>query len=261
MTASRPAVPPAPRCKLSAAHGAKRVVLAVPVAPPDTLEELSSDADEIVCLASPTPFFAIGEWYRDFSQVPDERVVSLLALAATPAADLVEATSADDPPEHRRDEEVTFRVGHAVLAGHLTVPVGAVGLVLFAHGSGSSRHSPRNQFVARALNGAQVGTLLFDLLSRDEELTARTCSTSSCSPAGSSKRPTGRSGASLAWRSGTSAPVRGRPPRSGRPANQDRTSRPWFREADGPTSRCVDSGTCTHQPCSSWAVATTPSSI
>jgi pimeloyl-ACP methyl ester carboxylesterase len=56
-----------------------------------------------------------------------------------------------------------------VLEGELNVPVGAGGIVLFAHGSGSSRHSPRNQFVARTIREAGVGTLLFDLLTREEE--------------------------------------------------------------------------------------------
>src|SRR4030095_8073159 len=55
------------------------------------------------------------------------------------------------------------------LSGNLTVPDGAKTLVLFAHGSGSSRHSPRNQFVARTLNDSGLATLLFDLLTREEE--------------------------------------------------------------------------------------------
>ena len=55
------------------------------------------------------------------------------------------------------------------LAGHLTIPSGADGVVLFAHGSGSSRHSARNRFVADVLNRAGLGTLLFDLLTADEE--------------------------------------------------------------------------------------------
>src|SRR2546425_11354094 len=59
--------------------------------------------------------------------------------------------------------------GQIMLEGELSVPVGAMGVVLFAHGSGSSRHSPRNQFVARTIREAGVGTLLFDLLTRDEE--------------------------------------------------------------------------------------------
>jgi putative phosphoribosyl transferase len=65
--------------------------------------------------------------------------------------------------------EVQIPAGRAVLSGNLTIPENAIGLVLFAHGSGSSRHSPRNQFVARTLNRAGLGTLLFDLLTPEEE--------------------------------------------------------------------------------------------
>ena len=65
--------------------------------------------------------------------------------------------------------EVQIQAGRAGLSGDLTIPEGAAGLLLFAHGSGSSRHSPRNQFVARTLNRAGVGTLLFDLLTPEEE--------------------------------------------------------------------------------------------
>jgi putative phosphoribosyl transferase len=59
--------------------------------------------------------------------------------------------------------------GKILLEGELLVPGGATGVVLFAHGSGSSRHSPRNQFVARTIREAGVGTLLFDLLTQEEE--------------------------------------------------------------------------------------------
>ena len=65
--------------------------------------------------------------------------------------------------------EVQIPAGRAVLSGNLTIPQNAMALVLFAHGSGSSRHSPRNQFVARTLNRAGLGTLLFDLLTPEEE--------------------------------------------------------------------------------------------
>lgn len=68
-----------------------------------------------------------------------------------------------------RDEEVVVPVGGAVVAGHLTVPEACSGLVVFAHGSGSSRHSPRNGSVAAALNKAGLGTLLMDLLTPEEE--------------------------------------------------------------------------------------------
>ncbi|MDP2688906.1 MAG: dienelactone hydrolase family protein [Deltaproteobacteria bacterium] len=60
--------------------------------------------------------------------------------------------------------------GNIRLEGSLGVPEGAKGVVLFAHGSGSSRHSPRNNFVAHVLQKAGLGTLLMDLLTRDEDI-------------------------------------------------------------------------------------------
>ena len=87
---------------------------------------------------------------------------------------------------HPRPTAVQVPVDHQRLNGDLSVPPGAQGLVLFAHGSGSSRHSPRNQFVARVLEGHGLATLLIDLLTPEEErwtsgpLTFG--STSACSP-------------------------------------------------------------------------------
>lgn len=63
------------------AAGAARVVVAVPVAPPDTLRELESLADDVVCLQAPQGFSAVGHWYDDFSQTPDEEVERLLSQA------------------------------------------------------------------------------------------------------------------------------------------------------------------------------------
>lgn len=73
-------------------------------------------------------------------------------------------------PEIRqiRTEEVRIPSDSIELEGTLAIPEHAKGIVLFAHGSGSSRFSPRNTFVARALQGAGIGTLLFDLLSEEE---------------------------------------------------------------------------------------------
>src|ERR1700730_13169645 len=65
--------------------------------------------------------------------------------------------------------EVQIQARRAVLSANLIIPENPVALVLFAHGSGSSRHSPRNQFVARTLNDAGLATLLFDLLTQHEE--------------------------------------------------------------------------------------------
>jgi dienelactone hydrolase len=66
-------------------------------------------------------------------------------------------------------EPVRVAAGDVELDGDLTVPAGARGLVVFAHGSGSSRHSPRNRYVAGALNDAGLATLLLDLLTPAEE--------------------------------------------------------------------------------------------
>lgn len=60
---------------------AARVVLAVPVAPADSMEALRALCDEVICLATPSPFYAVGMHYRDFTQTADEEVISLLAEA------------------------------------------------------------------------------------------------------------------------------------------------------------------------------------
>ncbi|HZH16817.1 MAG TPA: dienelactone hydrolase family protein [Archangium sp.] len=67
------------------------------------------------------------------------------------------------------EREVEVLAGGVRLGGTLAVPDGAQGLVIFAHGSGSSRYSPRNRYVAYTLRTAELGTLLFDLLTEDEE--------------------------------------------------------------------------------------------
>jgi dienelactone hydrolase len=66
-------------------------------------------------------------------------------------------------------ETVRIRADNATIEGNLVIPVGARGVVLFAHGSGSSRFSPRNQYVAKTLNKAGIATLLIDLLTKEEE--------------------------------------------------------------------------------------------
>ena len=142
-------------------RGAGRVVLAVPVAPPETMATLRRDADDVVALETPEPFFAIGGWYSDFSPTSDDEVVELLTLAGGDR----EVRGVDK----EIDKEVVIPAEGRQLPGHLAIPSGARGLVVFAHGSGSGRHSPRNQAVSRALNQAGLGTLLFDLLSPEEE--------------------------------------------------------------------------------------------
>ncbi|HYN31743.1 MAG TPA: phosphoribosyltransferase family protein [Ilumatobacteraceae bacterium] len=145
-------------CQVARAEGATRVVLAVPVAPTDWKLRLAGEADEFVALTTPSDFSGVGQFYRDFSQTTDHEVTACLDRA-------------NASPRHPRprDEDVRIDVGGAVLGGHLTVPADATGIVIFAHGSGSSRHSPRNCYVASVLNGAGLATLLFDLLTPAEE--------------------------------------------------------------------------------------------
>ncbi|MGW7462372.1 phosphoribosyltransferase family protein [Streptomyces sp. NPDC054797] len=152
-------------CEVVRAQGAGRVVLAVPVAPPDAIAWLATEADEVVCLSTPRAFRAVGEWYEDFSQTPDEEVVDLLARAA--AATSKSSKSTASGPSGSSAVEVD--AGGTALAGDLTLPETAGAVVMFAHGSGSSRHSPRNRAVAADLNRAGLGTLLFDLLTPAEE--------------------------------------------------------------------------------------------
>jgi dienelactone hydrolase len=72
-------------------------------------------------------------------------------------------------PESLLTQKVHIPSGEVILEGELQIPGAAKGIVLFAHGSGSSRFSPRNQYVARVIRDAGIGTLLFDLLTREEE--------------------------------------------------------------------------------------------
>jgi putative phosphoribosyl transferase len=145
------------------AHGAARVILAVPVASRETLESLRPGLDEAVALETPADLYAIGMWYDDFGPVDEAEVHRLLEGAAARRAPPVTAAT---PPE----QPVRIDVGGPTLEGELVLPADATGVVLFAHGSGSSRRSPRNRVVAAALQGRQLGTLLVDLLSPGEEL-------------------------------------------------------------------------------------------
>jgi putative phosphoribosyl transferase len=151
-------------CQVARDHGATRVVVATPVAPAHTVDELHGDADDVFCVDTPRPFRAIGLFYDDFTQTSDEEVSRLLAAAANRTG----GVKAEDDSA-TEDEEVEVAIGPIRLAGHLTIPERPSGIVVFAHGSGSGRHSPRNRFVAGMLNQAGLGTLLFDLLTLREE--------------------------------------------------------------------------------------------
>jgi putative phosphoribosyl transferase len=134
-------------------QGAARIVLAVPVAPIDTLTEMRAEADEVICLEAPEGFTGVGAYYGDFHQLTDEETLRLLRSVW------------DQTQEIARQ---SVRVPPLELAGDLQIPAGARGVVLFAHGSGSSRLSPRNRAVAGDLNKRGFATLLLDLLTEAE---------------------------------------------------------------------------------------------
>jgi putative phosphoribosyl transferase len=144
-------------CQVARAQGASRVVLAMPVCAPEAAARLRADADEVNCLETPGDLGGIGLWYHDFRQIGDEEVTDLLRRAGGGS----------------RLEEVRLPAGAAQLPGTLVLPGEAGAVVVFAHGSGSGRHSPRNRYVAGALNEAGLGTLLFDLLTPSEEADRR----------------------------------------------------------------------------------------
>jgi putative phosphoribosyl transferase len=126
----------------------RQLVLAVPVASVEAAERLGPEVDELVALVVSQRLVAVGEWYEDFAQLDDGEVLALLA---------------EDP------RTIRVPVAKGELVGDLVAPPNASGLVLFAHGSGSSRFSPRNHQVATALQRAGLATLLIDLLTPDEE--------------------------------------------------------------------------------------------
>ena len=155
------------------ARGPRRVVLAVPVGSSEAVASLGREVDQVVCVRVPDEMWAIGVWYADFGQTSDAEVGELLSRARGEApVDRASHAPAPDPPVQRA-VEIPVADAPEVLPGDLVVPEGATGLVIFAHGSGSSRHSPRNRHVAATLNGSRLATLLIDLLTPEEELDRR----------------------------------------------------------------------------------------
>lgn len=146
----------------------KRLVLAVPVAAKSTLASLRNEADDVICLDADPDLISVGAYYEDFHPISDAEVLGLLKSAdhgRSSAGDEEAPRSLGAPGE---PAGVELEAEGVRLPASLAVPAGATGLVLFAHGSGSGRLSPRNQFVAAVLRRAGLATLLFDLLTKDE---------------------------------------------------------------------------------------------
>lgn len=131
------------------AAGARRIIVAAPVAPPHTVARLRSEADEVVVLREEREFWAIGQFYRDFRQVSDDEVRELIVRHSQPPGPIAWTGSI------QRDGIRLFL--------RLFLPGPAAPLVVFVHGLGSSSDSPRNVVLAEHLHDAGIGTVLFDL--------------------------------------------------------------------------------------------------
>ncbi|APX01120.1 phosphoribosyltransferase family protein [Arthrobacter sp. QXT-31] len=150
-------------CERARQLGAAKVILAVPVAPARVLASLT-EPDDVVCLVPATMFHSVGYYYRDFAPTEDEEVLRMLDAAARPPRRPLQAAG-----DAGIEEEVDIPCGEVRLRGSLHLPSPCEAVVVFAHGSGSSRHSPRNRYVASVLHDAGLGTLLLDLLTPAEE--------------------------------------------------------------------------------------------
>lgn len=134
-------------------QGVEKIVIAVPVASRSAEDSFRTEVDQVIALQTPEPFFSVGQWYEDFEQVTDETVASFLTGGVQLETDI---------------ETIEIPVQDFSLHGELSIPQNPKAIVIFAHGSGSSYRSPRNKYVAKALNRLGFVTLLFDLLTFEE---------------------------------------------------------------------------------------------
>ena len=165
-------------CRSARARNAARVVLAAPVIAAQTAPRLRDECDAVVAVELPTNLVAVGGWYRRFPQVSDEEVLDCIdrargAVSGEPwDGEWVEGEQEVDerwrPPSSRQEVRIPFGDREGTLPGFLARPPEPLGLVAFVHGSGSSRLSPRNQWVASVLEREGLATLLFDLLTPEE---------------------------------------------------------------------------------------------
>jgi erythromycin esterase-like protein/predicted phosphoribosyltransferase/pimeloyl-ACP methyl ester carboxylesterase len=141
------------------ARRVSKITVAVPVASEQAARKMKTLVDKFVCLNIPEEFHAVGAWYISFAQVSDGEALEALRRGQL---------SLEQPVSESEIEIAFGKANEAKLKGDLAMPLVSRGLVIFAHGSGSSRLSPRNRSVAAALNRVGFATLLFDLLTVKE---------------------------------------------------------------------------------------------
>lgn len=142
--------------KLLKKKRAVKIIAAIPVAAATSAELLRKKVDEVIVIEEREDLMSVGQWYEDFSQTTNEEAISLLEENHGTVKIKTDTQGIEIPIEGIK------------LNGDLHGFSNMKALVIFAHGSGSSRKSPRNQQVARYLNDQGFGTLLFDLLTDDE---------------------------------------------------------------------------------------------
>jgi putative phosphoribosyl transferase len=140
-------------------HGAREIIVAVPCASEAAAREFERAADRFVSLVVDPDFRAVGQYYDDFSPVTDDEVIAMLTAASRAAAAPKPGTGGGG------DERIVFNTARGfVLAGRLVRPAspGPHPVVVFAHGWGSSKDSPRNVAVTEGLREQGFAAFLFD---------------------------------------------------------------------------------------------------
>jgi putative phosphoribosyl transferase len=152
-------------------HRPARVIAAVPVASAMHCDDVRATVDELVTTATPEPFGMVSAWYEDFAPVSDAQVLELLRRSSG-----AHAVVADARPDAAEEHEIAIPVGQdgaaepGRLTGDLGLPNGRpAGLVILAHGGGSSRNSYRNRYLAGRLRQGGWATMRVDLLLEHEQ--------------------------------------------------------------------------------------------
>lgn len=158
-------------------HQPARVVVAVPVANAESAAALKADVDELVSLVTPKTFGTVSDWYEDFAPVTDADVLRLLGRDTC-----VAAGSPPSVANARLERAVAIPIDGCSIAGDIGPPDDAAGspnevrgLVVLAHGGGSSRNSFRNRYLAGRLRLAGFATLRLDLLTDVEQAADAEC--------------------------------------------------------------------------------------
>ncbi len=145
-------------------HGAREIIVAVPCASEPAAREFERAADHFVSLLVDPDFMAVGQYYTDFAPVSDDEVIAMLSGALEPGASAPRAVD-------RSDARIVFKNSRGfTLAGRLLVPSssGPHPVVVFAHGWGSGKDSPRNTAVAEALRRLGFAAFLLDFTGHGE---------------------------------------------------------------------------------------------